>query len=258
MELKHKVAIVTGAVGAIGRGICTSLSQQGMRIVVADLDLAACEHFVGELLAQGVDALGVAVDVTSKASVERMAERALSYYGQIDALINNAGVIEVAPLVEFSEEKWDRVMAVNLKGTFFCAQVVAPTMIAQKRGRIVNFASVAAKRPAPLLTAYAATKHGIVGMTQVWCQELGPFNITVNTVCPGFVDSPMWSQKLGPAFAQNLGVSAGEVVNALAKSEMPLGRTQQPKDIGEAVAYLCAADNVTGQSLVVDGGLTRY
>lgn len=257
MELENRVAIVTGAVGMIGRGICKVLRNRGMKVVVADLNLAACNRLADELVADQGLALGVEVSVTSSASLTNMVETVMRKFGQIDALVNNAGVIELGPLTDLSEEKWDRVIEVNLKGTFRCTQHVARVMIEQKRGRIINFASVAAKRPAPLQSAYAASKHGVVGLTQVWCQELAPHNITVNTVCPGFVDSPMWTQQLGPAYSAVVGVPADQVMEALAKAQMPLARPQTPEDIGEAVAYLCTADNVTGQSLVVDGGFSR-
>lgn len=257
MELENRVAIVTGAVGMIGRGICKVLRNRGMKVVVADLNLAACNRLADELGADQALALGVEVSVTSSASLTNMVETVMRKFGQIDALVNNAGVIELGPLTDLSEEKWDRVIEVNLKGTFLCTQHVARVMIEQKRGRIINFASVAAKRPAPLQSAYAASKHGVIGLTQVWCQELAPHNITVNTVCPGFVDSPMWTQQLGPAYSAVVGVPADQVMEALAKAQMPLARPQTPEDIGEAVAYLCTADNVTGQSLVVDGGFSR-
>nr|WP_319563735.1 SDR family NAD(P)-dependent oxidoreductase [uncultured Rhodoferax sp.] len=257
MELKNHVAIVTGAVGTIGRGICKVLRSRGMKVVVADLNLTACNHLADELGADQGLALGVEVSVTSSESLANMVATVMQKFGQIDALVNNAGVIELGTLTDLSEDKWDRVIDVNLKGTFLCTQHVARIMIEQKRGRIINFASVAAKRPAPLQSAYAASKHGVVGLTQVWCQELAPHNITVNTVCPGFIDSPMWSQQLGPAYSAMVGVPAEQVVEALAKAQMPLARPQTPEDLGDAVAYLCAADNVTGQSLVVDGGFSR-
>jgi meso-butanediol dehydrogenase/(S,S)-butanediol dehydrogenase/diacetyl reductase len=256
MELGHKVAIVTGAVGVIGKGICEVLLKRGMTVVVADLDGQATERLAVGYRASGGQALGVGVNVTSKASVTAMAQTVLAQFGQIDVLVNNAGIIALGPLATLAEAEWDRVIDVNLKGSFLCAQAVAPTMMAQRRGRIINFSSVAGKRPAPLQSAYAATKHGVIGLTQVWCQELGAYDITVNTVCPGFIDSPMWSEHLGPAFAGAMGVTAEQVVGAAAKAQMPLGRPQQPQDLGEAVAYLCSADNVTGQSLVVDGGFT--
>lgn len=258
MDLKGKVVIVTGATGILGRGICTVLAGEGMRVVAADLAPARCAALADELVAGGGAALGVAVDVTVKESIARMVAQVLAAYGQIDALINNAGIIEVGAVVDFPEEKWDRVLDVNLKGAFLCAQAVVPGMIERRCGRIVNVSSVAAKRPAPLQSAYASSKHGLLGLTQVWCQELGPHNITVNSVCPGFIESPMWSEHLSPAFAPKFGVAPPDVVETLARAVMPLGRPQQPEDIGQAVAYLCRADNVTGQSMVVDGGLTMY
>lgn len=258
MNLNKKVVIVTGAVGIIGRGICEVLAGEGMKVVVADLNLERCEAFAAELAASGGEAMGVAVSVISRASIGHMVQTVIARYGHIDALINNAGIMELGSVVDLSEEKWDRVLAVNLKGAFLCAQAVVPGMIERQTGRIINVASVAAKRPAPLQSAYAATKHGLIGLTQVWCQELAPHNITVNAVCPGFIDSPMWAEHLAPAYAPKFGVPPVELVGALATALMPLGRPQQPHDIGAAVTYLCQADNVTGQSLVVDGGFTMH
>lgn len=268
MDLKGKVAIVTGAVGAIGRGICTVLAHEGMSIVVADIAQDACDRFASELnypaashgaiKASGGSALGVAVDVTSGSSTAKMAQQVLDAFGQIDALVNNAGIIVAASLVDHTEEDFDRIMNVNLKGAFLCAKAVVPHMIERKQGRIINIASVAAKRAGPLECAYAASKHGMLGLNQVWCQELGPHNITVNAVGPGFVKSVMWKDHLSPAYAPAFGVEPAELVDTLAKAVMPLGRPQTPEDIGQAVAYLCKADNVSGQTLLVDGGLAMW
>jgi NAD(P)-dependent dehydrogenase (short-subunit alcohol dehydrogenase family) len=258
MDLKGKVAIVTGAVGAIGRGVCKTLAGEGMHVVIADLVQDQCDAFAKEIESSGGVALGVAVNVTSKESTQKMARTVLDAFGRIDVLVNNAGIIAVAPLVGHTEEDFDRVISVNLKGAFLCAQAVVAHMIEKKSGRIINMSSVAAKRPGPMQTAYAATKHGLLGFTQVWCQELGPYNITVNAVCPGFVQSQMWSEHLSPAYAPLFGVDPSALVETVAKLNMPLGRPQQPEDIGEAVAYFCKADNVSGQDLVIDGGHAMY
>jgi NAD(P)-dependent dehydrogenase (short-subunit alcohol dehydrogenase family) len=258
MELNDKVVIVTGAAGMIGQGICRVLHQRGMKVVAADLNAQACDSLVAELGASEGRAMSVQVSVTDRKSLTSMVDAVLDRFSAIDVLVNNAGVIELGSVVEMSEEKWDRVINVNLKGTFLCTQVVAPVMIQQGRGSIVNLASIAAKRPAPLQSAYAATKHGVIGLTQVWSQELAPHNITVNAVCPGFIDSPMWSQQLGPAYAAMVGVPPDQVMDVLAKTQMPLGRPQTPEDIGDAVAFICGARNMTGQSVVIDGGFTRY
>jgi NAD(P)-dependent dehydrogenase (short-subunit alcohol dehydrogenase family) len=254
MDLKGRVAIVTGAVGTIGRGICKTLANEGMRVVVADLAQDECDRFAVEIGALGGSALGVEVNVVSIESANKMAQKAMEAFGQIDVLVNNAGVIVIAPLVDHKVEDFDKIISVNLRGTFLCTRAVVPHMIQKKSGRIINISSVAAKRPGPLQSAYAASKHGIIGLTQVWCQELGSYNITVNAVCPGFIESPMWKDHLSPALAPIFGVDPSELVETIAKAYMPLQRPQTSKDIGEAVAYLCKADNVSGQALVVDGG----
>ena len=258
MDLKGKVAIVTGAVGVIGRGICARLASEGARVIVADLKQEQCDRFADEIKASGGSALGVSVDVSSRDSTREMAQRVLQALGQIDALVNNAGIIAMASLVNHKEEDFDRVIAVNLKGTFLCAQAVVAHMIERKHGRIIIISSVAAKRPGILQSAYTASKHGQIGLMQVWCQELGPHNITVNAVCPGFVDSPMWTEHLGPTYAPIMGVKPGEVIATIAKTNVPLGRASTADEIGEAVAFFCRADGVSGQALSVDGGHTMW
>lgn len=254
MDLKDKVVIVTGAAGTLGKGICRELALEGMQVAAADLAQDQVDDLADEIKTSGGSALGIAVDVTSRESTVKMAQDVIAAFGRIDVLVNNAGVIAVAPLVAFKEEDWDRIINVNMKGAFLCAQAVVSHMIENKNGRIINIASVAAKRPGPLQTAYAASKHGLVGMTQVWSQELGEHNITVNAVCPGFIDSPMWKDHLSPALAPVFGCEPSELVQTIAKAFMPLGRPQTPEDIGQAVAYFCRADNTSGQTLTVDGG----
>lgn len=258
MELMEKVAIVTGATGMIGRAICRALAGKGMRVAVADLSQDACDGLADEIHASGGSAMGISVDVTKKDDTRHMARKVMDALGRIDALINNAGIIRAAPLADFQEADFDRVISVNLKGPFLCAQAVVPFMIERNSGTIVNISSVAAKRPAPLQTAYAASKHGLMGFTQVWCQELAPHHIRVNTLCPGFIDSPMWTEHLSPAYAPIFGVEPSKLIETIAKMNMPLGRPQTPEEIGEAVVFLCGADMISGQALAVDGGYTLY
>ena len=258
MDLKGRVAIVTGAAGAIGRGISRVLVGEGVKVVLADMARAQVEAFANEIKASGGSALAVEVDVTSREATKEMAQKTIEVFGQIDILVNNAGIIVIAPLIETKEEDWDKVMNVNLKGALFCLQAVAPYMIEKKIGRIINISSEAAKRPGILMGAYAATKHGLIGLTQVACQELGVHNITVNSICPGFVPSPMWSEHLSPAFAPLMGVAPDKVIETFAKANTPLQRAQTPEDIGEAVAYLAKADTVTGIALTVDSGYAMY
>ena len=258
MELEGRVAIVTGGVGIIGRGVCRALAGEGMIAAVADLDQDQCDRFADEIKASGGMAMGVAVDVASRESTKKMVETVLAAHGRIDALVNNAGIIAVASLVDHREDDFDRVLRVNVKGAFLCAQAVAPHMIKNRSGRIINVASIVAKKSGPLVSAYAASKHALLGLTQVWCQELGPHNITVNAVCPGFIESPMWRDHLKPALAPVFGVEPSQVLEAMAKAQMPLARPQRPEDVGEAVVYFCKADNTSGQALAVDGGYTTF
>jgi len=258
MELEGKAAIVTGAVGAIGQGICKTLAGEGMRVVVADLSQDRCGRFADEIKASGGMAMGVAVDVASRESTRKMVETVLAAYGRIDVLVNNAGIIVVASLVNHREEDFDRVLSVNVKGAFLCAQAVAPHMIQNQSGRIINIASIAAKKSGPLVSAYAASKHALLGLTQVWCQELGPHNITVNAICPGIIESPMWEDHLKPALAPIFGVDRSQLLETITKAQAPLGRPQRPEDVGEAVVYFCRADNTSGQALAVDGGCTAF
>ncbi len=258
MDLKERVTIITGGAGAIGRGIGNTLADEGMHVVVADLTQDKCDRSADEIKASGGKALGVAVDVTSRESIDNMVQTVIEAFGRIDVLVNNAGVIVAAPLLEHTEEDFDRVIRVNLKGAFLCAQAVLPYMIKNKIGRIINISSVAAKRPAVMQSAYCASKHGLIGLTQVWCQELAPHNITVNAVCPGFIQSDMWKDHLSPAYAPIFGVDASQLIETIAKTFMPLGTPQQPEDIGAAVSYLCKADNSTGEALVVDGGYSMW
>jgi meso-butanediol dehydrogenase/(S,S)-butanediol dehydrogenase/diacetyl reductase len=258
MRLKERVAIVTGAVGVIGRAICKALASEGMRVVVADLSQDQCDSFADEIKASGGSALGVEVNVTSRESTKKMAQKVIETFGQADVLVNNAGVIVIAPLIDTKEEDWDKIMDVNLKGTFLCTQAVIPYMIQEKSGRIINISSVAAKRPGPLQSAYAASKHGIIGLTQVLCQELGPHNITVNAICPGFIESPMWKEHLSPAFAPVYKCEPSELFETITKALLPLQRPQTPEDIAEAVVFLSRADNVSGEALTVDGGHSMW
>jgi NAD(P)-dependent dehydrogenase (short-subunit alcohol dehydrogenase family) len=183
-----------------------------------------------------------------------MVAQTLAHFGHIDILVNNAGTILAAPFLDITEEQWDRVLNVNLKGLFLCCQAVAPHMMERRGGRIVNIASISGKRGSPRLAHYCASKFGVVGLTQVLALELAPYDITVNAVCPGLVRTYMWTHVLGPGRADLVGVPPGEVFDETVRRLTPLGREQTPEDIGQCVVYLCQADNVTGIAVDVAGG----
>jgi NAD(P)-dependent dehydrogenase (short-subunit alcohol dehydrogenase family) len=256
MDLKDSVAIVTGAARGIGRGIAEALAREGAQLVLADLPSVDADTAETTRLVEshGVRSISVHCDVRDYQDVTLMVTSALDRFGRIDVLVNNAGVINVAPVVAMTEEQWDLVLDVNVKGTFLCSKAVAPHMIERRSGRIVNLSSQAGKRGSPGVAHYCASKFAVIGFTQSLAHELGPFNVTVNAVCPGMVDSAMWRDHLLPALSAFRGGSVDETWEAFLRERTPLGRPQTPEDIGQAVVFLCRADNITGESINVTGG----
>ncbi len=259
MELKGAVAIVTGGARGIGRGIALALAQEGANIVIGDLganvDIAReMEETAHQVRQAGVEALPYAVDVRVWDQVTGMVGATLERWGRIDILVNNAGVISVSAVATMDEAEWDRVLDVNLKGTFLCSKAVIPHMMERRSGRIINLSSQAGKRGYAAIAHYCASKFGIIGFTQSLAHELGPFNVTVNAVCPGQVDTAMFRDHLSPALAALSGTTAEEAWQEWIRTRVPLGRPQTPEDIGQAVVFLCKADNITGEALNVTGG----
>ncbi len=256
MELKDSVAVITGAARGIGRGVAQSLAREGTRVVVTDLPALRrdTEETASLAEAEGVQALAFDCDVTDGAQVSALIQAALDRFARIDILVTNAGVISVAPVVAMSEEQWDRVIDVNLKGTFLCCKAVAGHMMERRSGRIVTMSSQAGRRGAPALAHYCTTKWGVIGFTQSLALELAPFNVTVNAVCPGEVDTAMWREHLLPALSASQGSSPEEAWERYVRERVPLGRPQTADDIGQAVVFLCRADNITGEALNVTGG----
>lgn len=256
MELQGNVAIVTGGARGIGRGICYELAKDGVRIAVADLPSAAADRdeTIAEIRRLGSDAIPVDVDVRDSGQTQAMVQATIDRWGQVDILINNAGVISVGLVATLAEEEWDRVLDVNLKGTFLCSKAVAPHMMQRRRGRIINLSSQAGKRGNSGVSHYCASKWGVLGFTQSLAHEMGPFEVTVNAICPGEVDTYMWREVLNPAIAAARGTSTEQAWDAMIAERVPLRRPQTPADIGEAVVFLCRADNITGESINVSGG----
>jgi NAD(P)-dependent dehydrogenase (short-subunit alcohol dehydrogenase family) len=187
----NEVVVVTGGAGGIGSAICQGLAADGLKVVVADFDDQAASNLAASLEREGKAAFAVEVDVGDKASVSRMVERSLERFGQIDFLVNGAGVMTRVAVLEMPEQEWDRVIRVNLRGTFLCSQAVAAHMVKRERGRIINIASGRGVAGQPRAAHYAASKAGVIAFTKSLAVELAPANVTVNAIAPGATDTPM-------------------------------------------------------------------
>ncbi len=271
MKLSGKTALVTGAARGIGRGIALALAAEGVRLAVADLGVAedpAVPYRLGRpadleettrlIRAKGGTALPLAGDVTRALDAETLVTETARQLGGLHILVNNAGVLVAGPFESLTETQWDRMMAVNAKGVFLCTRAAIPRLREGGEGAIVNISSIAGKTGRALTAAYAASKFAVIGLTQALAQELGPSNIRVNAVCPGLLRTTMWTDGVAPARARALGVPPSEAFDTFVRQNTPLGREQTPEDIGEAVVYLCRADNVTGVALNVAGGVEMH
>jgi NAD(P)-dependent dehydrogenase (short-subunit alcohol dehydrogenase family) len=249
-ELEGQTALVTGGGTGIGRAISRSLADAGARVAVSDIDLAAADRVAQELNG----AIALRLDVTAAESARAAVAATEAHLGPLDILINNAGVSTMNRIENLSEEEWDFNFDVNAKGVFLVTQAALPGMIARRAGCIVNTASMAGKRPAPLLAHYAASKWACVGFTVSAAVELGPYGIRVNCVCPGYVETSMQERELAWE-AQLRGVTPEEVAAGYVRLT-PLGRMETPEDVALVVRWLCspAAAFVTGAAIDITGG----
>ncbi len=243
MRLQGKVAIITGAARGIGRETALLFAAEGAKVVICDL-LDEGEEVAEEIRSRGGEAIFYRLDVTDREAVKRMVDAVVERYGRIDILVNNAGITRDAQFLKMTEEDWDKVIAVNLKGVFNVTQAVAPVMVAQGKGKIVNAASVVALYGNFGQTNYVASKAGVIGMTKVWARELGRKGINVNAVAPGFIQTEMTAK-------------VPEKVLQMVRERTPLGRLGTPRDVAYAYLFLASgeSDYVNGAVLSVDGGL---
>ena len=205
----------------------------------------------------GVKGVPILADVTNYADCQGMAAETVKQLGSIDILVNNAGIIAVGLVADFPEEQWDRVMGVNAKGPFLCSKACIPHMLRNNEGAIINTASIAGKTGRAGAAAYCASKFAVVAFTQALAEELGPSNIRVNAVCPGFLRTAMWTEVLNKVrglLGRSEGDNGVDNLTHVALHGTYLRREQTPEDIGDAVVYLARADNITGETLNVAGG----
>ncbi|WTW95859.1 SDR family oxidoreductase [Streptomycetaceae bacterium NBC_01309] len=254
--LPGKAAVVTGAASGIGRAAAVVLAEAGAAVVLADVDAAGLAVTAEAVRARGGRAAVVPTDVTDAAQVTALAEHAVAEHGRIDVWANVAGVIRSAPVVDTTEETLDLIIGVNLKGTYFGCQAAARVMTAQGSGAIVNVASAGADMPAPGISAYALTKAAVLMLTRTLAVEVGPAGVRVNSVAPGFIDTPMvqgyWT---APDGSVDQDARTRTIGNRAAQA--PLGVIGEPRDIALAILYLAsdAARFITGQTVRPNGGV---
>jgi len=243
MRLENKVAIITGAAQGIGRATALRFAKEGARVVVADIELETARNAVQEITAASGTAIAVEVNVTDRDSVDKMVQTALATYGRIDILVNNAGILRDAQLRKMTEEDFDAVINVNLKGVFNCTQAVSPIMVKQGSGVILNASSVVAAYGNFGQTNYVAAKAGVVGMTKVWARELGRKGIRVNAVAPGIIRTRM-TEGIPDKIMEKL------------LERIASNRLGEPEEVANAYLWLASneASYVNGHILAVDGG----
>ena len=257
-RLEGRTALITGAAGGIGAACARGMAAEGAKLVLADLDAVAVERLAHEL-----GGAAVTVDVTRAADVARMLDTVYSRWGRLDVLFNNAGIVQVKPMLELTEDDWDRVMDVNLKAAFFVMQAAARRMVDQTliagselRGKLINTASIASYRGGNhLMTHYSATKAGVASFTRSAAQALAPRGITSNCICPGAVDTAMW-QQIDKEWSALQDWAVGEAWRRRT-AHIPLGRPERAEDLVGLVVFLASgeSDYMTGQAINLDGGL---
>jgi 3-oxoacyl-[acyl-carrier protein] reductase len=245
MRLTGKVSIITGAGQGIGRATALKFAKEGAKVAVCDINLASVEDTLAAIAAQGGAAAGWRIDVTDKESIARMVSGVMAKWGRIDTLVNNAGIVQDAQFKKMTDEQFERVIDVNLKGVYNCTKAVVDIMLEQNSGVILNASSIVGIYGNFGQTNYAATKFGVIGMVKTWARELGRKGIRANAICPGFIETPILS-------------SIPDKVIRMMEDKVPLGRLGKPEEIANTYAWLASdeASYINGAVIEVSGGCT--
>jgi 3-hydroxybutyrate dehydrogenase len=258
MMFENRIALITGGGRGIGRAIALAFAREGARVVLAARTAQQVEETAAEI-GNEETALPVVCDVSDVASVQLMFARVSGKFGRgPDILVNNAGIAESAPLAKTDDDLWQRHMAINLSGTFYCTRAAMPAMLEHGWGRVINVASIAGKTGAPYIAAYAASKHGVLGLTRSIALEVAAKGITVNAICPGYVDTDMTSRGIENVTAKT-GRSAEQALEAIKKMS-PQNRLITVEEVA-ALALLLASEEgrgINGQAINVDGGTVLF
>lgn len=255
--LKNKVALITGAASGIGLAIAQEFAREGAKVVISDLNKEAAGQAAEELKAQGYEALAVGCDVTNEEDVDRSFAETIKTYGRLDILVNNAGLQHVAPLEEFPTDKFEFLLKVMLTAPFIATKKALPLMKEQQFGRIINMASINGLIGFAGKAAYCSAKHGVIGLTKVSALEAAPFGVTVNALCPGYVDTPLVQKQLAD-LAVTRNVPLEKVFEEVIYPLVPQKRLLSVQEIADYAVFLASdkAKGVTGQAVVMDGGYT--
>jgi 3-oxoacyl-[acyl-carrier protein] reductase len=245
MRLSGKVAIITGAGSGIGQATAVKFGKEGAKVVSCDINADRAQETAQLVTADGGEAMGYQMDVRDKESIARVVEAVIAKYGRVDCLVNNAGIVQDATIKNMTDEQFDSVIDINLKGVYNCTKAVVDVMIKQNSGVILNTSSIVGLYGNFGQTNYAASKFGVIGMVKTWARELGRKGIRANAVCPGFVATPILSQ------------IPEKVLKAL-EDRVPLGRLARPEEIANTFAFLASdeASYINGAVIEVSGGLT--
>ncbi len=258
MRLQNRVAVVTGGGSGIGAGICRAFAREGARVAIADLRLEPAEEIAAEIRVKGGQALAWKLDVADRGGVEHAADEIEKHLGPLDIWVNNAGISRVVPFLDCSDELWDLVLRINLKGAFIGCQTALRHMVARKRGVILNLSSQSGKVGTSHYAAYCASKFGIIGLTQSLAVEFAEEGIRVNAICPGVVFTRLWDEQMEDyARKKKLPV---EDVRRFLEERTPLGRLCTPEDVASTAVFLASDDAayITGQAVNLSGGSVMH